>query len=279
MSVLQPPTCPPATHDHDLFALQVTRNPWDPQRVPGGSSGGSAAAVAAQQCAAALGTDTGGSIRQPAHFCGVVGLKPSYGRVSRYGLIAYGSSLDCIGPMANSVADAALLLNVIAGADQQDATCSTEAVPDYAAKLLPAEQLNSACLKGVRVGLIQQTIGDGVAGGVMTAVDGALQHIQQLGAVVEEVKLCTVVQYLQCRYTWLATVVHNTAAGAIVADPAAVMSWLCNKLGHSLTHTVLSTEQQHMLMYAPQFSNKYNRLYQVVHLQPTHVAAGVPSHI
>jgi len=103
---------------------QATSNPWDPARVPGGSSGGSAAAVAAQQCAAALGSDTGGSIRQPAHFCGVVGLKPSYGRVSRYGLIAYASSLDVIGPLTHSVEDAALLLNVISGHDSHDATCS-----------------------------------------------------------------------------------------------------------------------------------------------------------
>lgn len=104
--------------------LQATSNPWDTSRVPGGSSGGSAAAVAAQQCAAALGSDTGGSIRQPAHFCGVVGLKPSYGRVSRYGLISYASSLDVIGPLTHSVEDAALLLGVIAGHDSHDATCS-----------------------------------------------------------------------------------------------------------------------------------------------------------
>lgn len=159
--------------------------------MPGGSSGGSAAAVAAHQCAAALGSDTGGSIRQPAHFCGVVGLKPSYGRISRYGLIAYGSSLDCIGPLTHSVEDAALLLGVMAGADGQDATCSKEDVPDFAAQLLPAEQLGSSCLQGLRVGLITQTIGEGVAPGVTAAVDGALRHLQQLGAAVEEVRHST----------------------------------------------------------------------------------------
>eukprot|EP00879_Flechtneria_rotunda_P029972 GHRR01032448.1.p1 GENE.GHRR01032448.1~~GHRR01032448.1.p1 ORF type:complete len:262 (+),score=79.69 GHRR01032448.1:192-977(+) len=170
-----------------VLRLQVTRNPWDPSRVPGGSSGGSAAAVAARQAAAALGSDTGGSIRQPAHFCGVVGLKPSYGRVSRYGLVAYGSSLDCIGPLTHSVEDAALLLNVISGADSMDATCSKEQVPDFTSGLIAAEQLDSSCLQGVRVGVIKQTMGEGVSAGVAAAVNGALQHLQQLGAQVKEV--------------------------------------------------------------------------------------------
>lgn len=125
MCVTLPVCVPPAARclSNHLY-VQVTSNPWDTSRVPGGSSGGSAAAVAARQCAAAIGSDTGGSIRQPAHFCGVVGLKPSYGRVSRYGLIAYASSLDVIGPLTHSVEDAALLLGVIAGHDSNDATCS-----------------------------------------------------------------------------------------------------------------------------------------------------------
>ncbi len=122
------------------------RNPWDPSRVPGGSSGGSAAAVAAGEGALSLGTDTAGSIRQPAAFCGVVGLKPTYGRVSRYGLIAFGSSLDCPGPLAREVRDAALMLQVIAGPDQHDATAANVAVPDYLAEL-------EKDVRGLRVGL------------------------------------------------------------------------------------------------------------------------------
>ena len=123
-----------------------TRNPWDPSRVPGGSSGGSAAAVAAGEGWLSLGTDTGGSIRQPAAFCGVVGLKPTYGRVSRYGLIAFGSSLDCPGPVARNVRDAALMLSVIAGADPRDATAATVPVPDYLASI-------DQGVKGMRIGL------------------------------------------------------------------------------------------------------------------------------
>lgn len=123
-----------------------TRNPWDPARVPGGSSGGSTAAVAAGEGLLSLGTDTAGSIRQPAAFCGVVGLKPTYGRVSRYGLIAFGSSLDCPGPVARNVRDAALMLSVMAGADRRDSTAATVKVPDYVASLEKG-------VKGLRIGL------------------------------------------------------------------------------------------------------------------------------
>ncbi len=127
-------------------AYHVTRNPWDPARVPGGSSGGSAAAVAAGMAGAALGSDTGGSVRQPAAFSGVVGVKPTYGRVSRYGLIAFASSLDQIGPLARDVRDAALLLGVVAGADRRDATCVDVPVPDYTAGL-------GADVRGLRLGV------------------------------------------------------------------------------------------------------------------------------
>ncbi|GLC34522.1 hypothetical protein PLESTB_001252100 [Pleodorina starrii] len=174
-------------------SYQPTRNPWDPERVPGGSSGGSAAAVAARECAAALGSDTGGSIRQPAHFCGIVGLKPTYGRVSRYGLISYASSLDVIGPMAHTVEDAALLLNAMGGGDAHDATSSGQPPVDFAAGLLPVESLQggSRPLAGRRIGLVVETLGEGVAPEIEGAIRAAARHLESLGAVVEEVSLPT----------------------------------------------------------------------------------------
>ncbi|MCS6781741.1 MAG: Asp-tRNA(Asn)/Glu-tRNA(Gln) amidotransferase subunit GatA [Gloeomargarita sp. SKYBB_i_bin120] len=163
-------------------AYQVTANPWDITRVPGGSSGGSGAAVAAQTCVAALGSDTGGSIRLPAAFCGVVGLKPTYGRVSRYGLVAYASSLDQIGPLAPTVMDAALVLQVIAGHDPKDSTSLAVPVPDYAQALtaLPTKQP----LKGVTLGVIQETVGEGLDPQVRQAFDAAVAQFQSLGAQV-----------------------------------------------------------------------------------------------
>eukprot|EP01018_Ginkgo_biloba_P038467 Gb_27401 [translate_table: standard] len=170
-------------------AFQVTLNPWDSSRVPGGSSGGSSAAVAARQCAVSLGSDTGGSIRQPASFCGVVGLKPTYGRVSRFGLMAYASSLDVVGCLGSSVLDTAIILGTMAGHDRLDATSSKNGVPEYAAKLVPAEELDSKPLKGIKIGIIRETMGDGVDSGVISTIQAAALHLEELGAALREVSL------------------------------------------------------------------------------------------
>lgn len=159
---------------------QVTANPWDLQRVPGGSSGGSAAAVAAAECAVALGSDTGGSIRQPAALCGVVGLKPTYGLVSRFGLVAYASSLDQIGPLTPTVEDAALVLGAIAGHDPRDSTSLDVPIPDYTQAL-------KTSLKGRRLGVITETVGEGLDGPVRSAIEKALQQLRELGAEVLEI--------------------------------------------------------------------------------------------
>jgi aspartyl-tRNA(Asn)/glutamyl-tRNA(Gln) amidotransferase subunit A len=164
--------------------LKRTVNPWDKSRVPGGSSGGSAAAVAVRMCYAALGSDTGGSIRQPASFCGVVGLKPTYGRVSRFGLVAYGSSLDQIGPVTNTVADCALMLNVIAGHDQADSTSvdeKTAPVSDYLEKLdEPIEHLKIAVVPQFAAGADKQ---------IREAVDEAVEVYKKLGAEVIKIDM------------------------------------------------------------------------------------------
>ena len=161
-------------------AYQVTANPWDLSRVPGGSSGGSAAAVAAQECVVALGSDTGGSIRQPASFCGVVGMKPTYGLVSRYGLVAYASSLDQIGPFGNTVEDAAILLNAIAGHDRKDSTSLKVAIPDYAASLKPDFKPRGQ----LKIGIIKETFGEGLDSVVEQAVTKAVDILQSLGAEI-----------------------------------------------------------------------------------------------
>ena len=164
-------------------AYKITKNPWDTARVPGGSSGGSAASVAAGQCFASIGTDTGGSIRQPASFCGIVGLKPGYGRVSRRGLVAYGSSLDQAGPMTRTVADAALVLQVIAGHDPKDSTSIDAPVPDY------LEAIRGASLKGLRLGLPEQYWGEGLSAEVDAACRGAVELAASLGAEIVPVSL------------------------------------------------------------------------------------------
>ncbi|HOR01142.1 MAG TPA: Asp-tRNA(Asn)/Glu-tRNA(Gln) amidotransferase subunit GatA [Anaerolineae bacterium] len=163
-------------------AYFVTHNPWDLARVPGGSSGGSAAAVAAGEALGALGSDTGGSVRQPAAFCGVVGLKPTYGRVSRYGLVAFASSLDQAGPLTRDVADAALLLGIIAGADAHDSTSAAVEVPDYAAAL-------TGDIRGLRVGVPEEYLVPGMEPGVEAAVRQAVAQLEALGAAVERVSL------------------------------------------------------------------------------------------
>ncbi|SHL99049.1 Asp-tRNA(Asn)/Glu-tRNA(Gln) amidotransferase subunit GatA [Vreelandella subglaciescola] len=160
----------------------AVKNPWDLSAVPGGSSGGSAAAVAAGLAPGSLGTDTGGSIRQPAAFCGITGLKPTYGRVSRYGIIAYASSLDQAGPMARTAEDCAHLMTAIAGHDARDSTSVTRTVPDYAAQL-------DAPLAGLKIGLPQEYFGDGLDPAVATAVRGAVKVYETLGATVRDVSL------------------------------------------------------------------------------------------
>ncbi len=162
--------------------LAPTRNPWNTDCVPGGSSGGSAAAVAGRLCAAALGSDTGGSIRQPAAFCGITGLKPTYGRVSRYGLVAYGSSLDQIGPMTRDVADAALLTGVIAGGDGHDSTSIHEDVPDYLAEI-------DQPIEGLRIGLPTEFFTDALDPEIAQAVSAAVEVYKAMGAEIVEVTL------------------------------------------------------------------------------------------
>ncbi|MEB3156840.1 MAG: Asp-tRNA(Asn)/Glu-tRNA(Gln) amidotransferase subunit GatA [Cyanobacteriota bacterium] len=165
----------------ETSAFGPSRNPWDPSRVPGGSSGGSAAAVASGSCQVALGSDTGGSIRQPASFCGVVGLKPTYGRVSRWGLVAFASSLDQVGPFSGSVADAAEVLQVIAGADPRDATCLKAPVDDYLSAL-------ERPLAGLRVGLIQECFHEqGLDGQVKASVLAAAEVLKGLGCELVDV--------------------------------------------------------------------------------------------
>jgi aspartyl-tRNA(Asn)/glutamyl-tRNA(Gln) amidotransferase subunit A len=163
-------------------ALGTTRNPWDPTRVAGGSSGGSGAAVASRACPVSLGTDTGGSIRLPAAFCGVVGIKPTYGRVSRYGVMAFASTLDQVGPMTRDVADAALVLGVLAGHDPRDATSSTRPVPDFTAAVGQGVQ-------GLRLGLPREYFAAGLQPDVERAVRDTIAALERAGATVTEVSL------------------------------------------------------------------------------------------
>ncbi|MGH7164162.1 MAG: amidase, partial [Nitrospiraceae bacterium] len=166
-------------------AFGPSRNPWNLSYVPGGSSGGSAAAVAADECVAALGSDTGGSIRQPAACCGVVGLKPTYGRVSRYGLVAFASSLDQIGPITKDVTDAAILLNVIAGHDPLDSTSADVPVPDY------TRALNKKDLKKLKIGVPREYFAEGIDPEVEQAAREAIEELKRLGGEIQDVSLPT----------------------------------------------------------------------------------------
>lgn len=169
-----------SSNEHSAFG--PTRNPWDLESVPGGSSGGSAASVAAGEALYALGSDTGGSIRQPAGFCNVVGLKPTYGRVSRYGLVAFASSLDQIGPLAKDVTDAALVMNAIAGHDPRDSTSVPHPTPDYTQSLIPE-------INGLHLGVPREYFIEGMEEGVKQVIQDAISRLEELGAIVEEMSL------------------------------------------------------------------------------------------
>ena len=162
--------------------FHVTKNPWDLDRVPGGSSGGSGAAVAANECMGALGSDTGGSIRQPAAFCGITGLKPTYGRVSRFGLVAFASSFDQIGPMTKTAEDAAILMNIIGGHDPMDSTSANVPLPDFTATL-------SNDVKGLKVGIPKEYFGKGLDANVEKAVQEAIKTLESMGMQTVEVSL------------------------------------------------------------------------------------------
>ncbi|MCK5503638.1 MAG: Asp-tRNA(Asn)/Glu-tRNA(Gln) amidotransferase subunit GatA [Thermodesulfovibrionia bacterium] len=178
-------------------AFGLTRNPWDIERVPGGSSGGSAAAVAADECIAALGSDTGGSIRQPAAFCGVVGLKPTYGRVSRYGLVAFASSFDQIGPITKNVKDSAIMMNIISGHDTRDSTSADMPVPDFTAVL-------GYELRGLKIGVPKEYFIEGMDKEVAHSVKEAIKKLETLGAVPVEISLPHT-EYAVAAYYILAT--------------------------------------------------------------------------
>jgi aspartyl-tRNA(Asn)/glutamyl-tRNA(Gln) amidotransferase subunit A len=199
-------------------AFGVTRNPWDLRRAPGGSSGGSAAAVAAGMAAASLGSDTGGSIRQPASFCGVVGMKPTYGRVSRYGLVAFASSLDQIGPFTRTVEDTALVLNVICGRDARDATSSGAPIPDFTANL-------DTGLSGLKIGVPWAFLGDSLDASVRASFERLVEAVRGEGATVEEIALPHATYGLAAYY-----IIANAEASANLARFDGV------KYGHRSPH-------------------------------------------
>ena len=189
----------------ETSAYKKTKNPWDLERVPGGSSGGSAAAVSADMCIAAIGTDTGGSIRQPASLCSIVGLKPTYGRISRYGVIAMASSLDCIGPMTKTVEDSTILLNILAGKDYNDSTTLNNPVPDYQKSI-------GGNINGLRIGLPKEFFGAGMDTEVEKIVREGIDKLKELGAEIIEISLPSVKYALAAYYVIMfAEVASNLA--------------------------------------------------------------------
>jgi len=202
-------------------AYKQTKNPWDLTRIPGGSSGGSAAAVAADMCIAALGTDTGGSIRQPANLCNIVGLKPTYGRVSRYGVMAMASSLDCIGPMTKTVEDASILLQILAGKDEKDATTLPDSVPDYS-KILGKN------IKELKIGVPKEFFGKGMNLESEKIVRDAIEKLKELGAEIKEISLPSIKYALAVYY---------------VLMPAEVASNLARYDGIRYGHSILKKQE------------------------------------
>lgn len=214
-------------------AFGPSRNPWNLQYVPGGSSGGSAAAVAADECVAALGSDTGGSIRQPAAFCGVVGLKPTYGRVSRYGLVAFASSLDQIGPITKCVADAAILLGIIAGHDPRDSTSAAVPVPDY------LKVLKRRDLRKVRIGVPVEYFAEGLDPEVDRAVKDAIGELKKLGGEIKEIKLPTTDAAIATYY-----VIATAEASSNLARYDGVKYGLRSKQTKDLLELYMKTRQE-----------------------------------
>ncbi|MCX6808091.1 MAG: Asp-tRNA(Asn)/Glu-tRNA(Gln) amidotransferase subunit GatA [Candidatus Berkelbacteria bacterium] len=215
----------------------TTRNPWDLDRIPGGSSGGSAAAVAADLCVAAIGTDTGGSIRQPASLCSITGLKPTYGRVSRYGTIAMASSLDQAGPMTKTVEDAAILLNIISGYDKFDSTSSDKPIPNY------CEKLKVKSLKSMRIGVSAEFFGEGLDSEVEAVVRNAISEFEKLGAKIVPVSL---------------PMVHYALAVYYILMPAEVSSNLARYDGIRFGHSVLKSKSESQMSKAESLEDVYN---------------------
>ncbi|TAJ29250.1 MAG: Asp-tRNA(Asn)/Glu-tRNA(Gln) amidotransferase subunit GatA [Nitrospirae bacterium] len=214
-------------------AFGPSRNPWNLGAVPGGSSGGSAAAVAADECVVALGSDTGGSIRQPAACCGVVGLKPTYGRVSRYGLVAFASSLDQIGPITKDVADAAMLLNVIAGHDAWDSTSANLPVPDY------TKALKKKDVKKLRIGVPREYFAEGLDPEVEQAVMAAVEELKTLGGEIKDVALPTTDAAVATYY-----LIATAEASSNLARYDGVKYGLRSKQSHTLLEMYMKTRQE-----------------------------------